>query len=52
MKLTTLIVLLILKAFGPGSGYAQERVLTPAEQKAADMRLPDLDRSALEPEKR
>ena len=31
---------------------AQERELTPAEQKAADMRLPDLDRSALEPEKR
>ncbi len=31
---------------------AQERQLTPAEQKAADMRLPDLDRSALEPEKR
>jgi len=31
---------------------AQERELTPAEQKAADMRLPELDRSALEPEKR
>ena len=30
----------------------QERELTPAEQKAADMRLPDLDRSALEPEMR
>ncbi len=32
--------------------HAQERELTPAEQKAADMRLPDLDRSAMEPEKR
>ena len=31
---------------------AQERELTPAEQKAADMRMPSLDRSALEPEKR
>jgi hypothetical protein len=31
---------------------AQERELTPAAQKAADMRLPDLDRSALEPERR
>lgn len=31
---------------------AQVRELTPAEQKAADLRLPSLDRSALEPEKR
>jgi hypothetical protein len=31
---------------------AQDRELTPAEQKAADLRLPELDRSALEPEKR
>jgi hypothetical protein len=31
---------------------AQDRDLTPAEQKAADMRLPELDRSALEPAKR
>jgi hypothetical protein len=31
---------------------AQVRELTPAEQKAADMRMPSLDRSALEPEKR
>lgn len=52
MKPTTVIVLLILNTFGPGFGYAQERELTPAEQKAADMRLPDLDRSALEPDKR
>ena len=52
MKPPTVIVLLILNAFGVGSGYAQEREITPAEQKAADMRLPDLDRSALEPDKR
>jgi len=31
---------------------AQETGLTPAEQKAADMRLPELDRTALEPERR
>lgn len=52
MKPTTVIILLILSVFGPGSGYAQESELTPAEQKAADMRLPDLDRSALVPDKR
>jgi hypothetical protein len=52
MKLTIVIILLILNAFGPGSGYAQERELTPGELKAADMRLPDLDRSALVPDKR
>ena len=34
------------------TAMGQERELTPAEQKAADMRLPDLDRSALEPEMR
>lgn len=52
MKPATLIIFLILSVFGSGSVRAQERELTPAEQKAADMRLPDLDRSALEPEKR
>jgi hypothetical protein len=31
---------------------AQEKPLTPEEEKARDMRLPDLDRSALEPDKR
>lgn len=31
---------------------AQENGLTPAEQKVADMRLPELDRTALAPEKR
>ena len=31
---------------------AQQQELTPAQQKAADLRLPDLDRSALLPERR
>ena len=31
---------------------AQDTNLTPEQQKALDMRLPDLDRSALEPQKR
>lgn len=35
-----------------GTAFAQQRELTPAEEKARDMRMPDLDRSALEPEKR
>jgi hypothetical protein len=33
-------------------GSSTPAKLTPAEEKAADMRLPPLDRSALEPEKR
>lgn len=37
---------------GTTKALAQERELTPAEMKAADMRLPDLDRSALEPDRR
>jgi hypothetical protein len=45
-----LVALLLLA--GCSLLHAQERELTPAEQKAADMRLPDLDRSAMEPEKR
>jgi hypothetical protein len=52
MKRTTLALFLALVAFCLDRSVAQERELTPAEQKAADMRLPDLDRSALEPEKR
>jgi len=32
--------------------HGQTNKLTPEEEKRADMRLPDLDRSALEPEKR
>lgn len=32
--------------------HGQDREMTPAELKAADMRMPELDRSALEPEKR
>ena len=38
--------------FGACGLWAQQKELTPDEQKAADMRLPDLDRSALEPDKR
>jgi len=47
---TILIVALVVHSFPDAP--AQERELTPAELKAADMRLPELDRSALEPEKR
>jgi hypothetical protein len=41
-----------LAALLPVGLFAQARELTPAEQKAADMRMPELDRSAMEPEKR
>lgn len=34
------------------SALAQTKTLTPEEEKRADMRIPELDRSALEPEKR
>lgn len=34
------------------SVHAQSNSLTPAGEKSADMRIPELDRSALEPEKR
>jgi len=47
----TLITVALLLA-GTCRGLGQERELTPAEQKAADMRLPELDRTALVPEKR
>lgn len=43
---------LLLAMAGTGGLFAQTRELTPSEQKAADMRMPSLDRSALEPEKR
>jgi len=47
------LVFLIVGLCLPGIALlAQERERTPAEQKAADMRMPDLDRSALEPEMR
>lgn len=46
----SLLCALFLVAAMPAS--AQQRELTPAEQKAADMRIPELDRSAMEPEKR
>jgi hypothetical protein len=36
----------------PVGASAQERELTPAEEKARDMRLPELDRTALVPEER
>lgn len=52
MKTTVLALFFAFAAFCSDRVAAQERELTPAEQKAADMRLPDLDRSALEPEKR
>jgi hypothetical protein len=42
----------VLGLFSATALQAQTRELTPAEQKAADMRMPSLDRSALEPEKR
>jgi len=48
-----LLVFLMVGLCVPGIALrAQERERTPAEQKAADMRMPDLDRSALEPEMR
>lgn len=46
------ILALALSPVAFWAAHAQERELSPAEQKAADMRLPELDRSALEPEKR
>jgi hypothetical protein len=53
MSLHALLLLAVLGLLaGDTSLHAQARELTPAEQKAADMRMPDLDRSALEPEKR
>lgn len=44
--------LLLLCFVAAAAAPAQEKELTPAEQKAADMRIPELDRSAMEPEKR
>jgi hypothetical protein len=46
------LVLIALLVAWASDVSAQKRELTPAEQKAADMRMPDLDRSALEPELR
>lgn len=42
----------LLLGFCSSPLLAQQTELSPAEQKAADMRLPELDRSALEPERR
>lgn len=52
MKVQTTILCLLLVHLSGWDLLAQERELTPAEQKAADMRMPELDRSAMEPEKR
>jgi len=52
VKRSVVIIFCVFAAAGPGEVWAQEKELTPAEQKAADMRMPDLDRSALEPEMR
>jgi hypothetical protein len=60
MKLRTLRIVFLLRslilafAAQPFALYAQEapRALTPEEEKAADMRMPELDRSGLLPELR
>jgi len=52
MRKSIAVIPLLLVLVLSSPGRSQERELTPAEQKAADMRLPELDRSALEPEKR
>ena len=48
----SIAIVLLLSALAPALLLAQADQLTPEEQKRADMRLPVLDRSALEPEKR
>ena len=50
LKVTFALLLALLVLTNPA--LAQERELTPAEQKAADMRIPELDRSAMAPERR
>ena len=50
LKVTLGLLLAVLVFTIPA--LAQERELTPAEQKAADMRIPELDRSAMAPERR
>jgi len=52
MNRAALILIFALGLAGPRFVWAQAQELTPAEQKAADMRMPELDRSAMEPEKR
>ena len=49
-KVTLGLLLAVLVLTIPA--LAQEKELTPAEQKAADMRIPELDRSAMAPERR
>jgi len=50
LKVTFALLLALLVLTNPA--LAQEKELTPAEQKAADMRIPELDRSAMAPERR
>jgi hypothetical protein len=52
MKSPSSLTVLVAVSVAACPAFAQEVALTPAEQKAADMRLPELDRSALQPEKR
>lgn len=52
MKPTGSTLVLAAALAAASTATAQEVALTPSEQKAADMRLPELDRSALIPEKR
>lgn len=51
MTMNPIFVACLLFALA-GTATAQQRELTPAEEKARDMRMPQLDRSALEPERR
>jgi hypothetical protein len=48
MKVLAAVILVAIAALAA----AQDTNLTPEQQKALDMRMPDLDRSALEPQKR
>ena len=50
LKVTPALLLALLVLTNPA--LAQDRELTPAEKKAADMRIPELDRSAMAPERR
>jgi len=50
LKVTLALLLALLVLTNPA--LAQDRELTPAEKKAADMRIPELDRSAMAPERR
>lgn len=49
MKTPVALTVLVLSS---GPLFAQTNKSTPADEKRADLRIPDLDRSALQPEKR